>query len=89
VLEALAAGVPVAVTPVVSEGLPLEVAPAVKVAASAAEFAEVVVALLGLAPTARRTLADQAPLQRLSWSERLAPVSDLVAQAASRRRARR
>jgi sugar transferase (PEP-CTERM/EpsH1 system associated) len=89
VLEAIAAGVPVAVTPVVSEGLPPEALPAVMVATTATEFARAVVALLGLAPAARRAIAEQASLQRLLWSERLAPVAGLVARAAATRRAPR
>jgi sugar transferase (PEP-CTERM/EpsH1 system associated) len=83
VLEAAAAGLPTVATPVVSDGLPAEVLPAVRTAGTAAEFATAVVGLLALRPEERRAVSALANLQPLSWPERLAPVLEIVAAAAA------
>jgi sugar transferase (PEP-CTERM/EpsH1 system associated) len=83
VLEAVSAGVPVVATPVVSDGLPAEVLPAVRTAGTATDFAAAVVGLLALRPEARRAISALANLQPLSWPERLAPVSEIVTAAAA------
>jgi sugar transferase (PEP-CTERM/EpsH1 system associated) len=83
VLEAVAAGVPAIATPVVSDGLPAEVLPAVRTAGTAAEFAAAVVGLLALHPEERRAISALANLRPLSWPERLAPVSEILAAAAA------
>jgi hypothetical protein len=75
--------VPVVATPVVSDGLPAEVLPAVRTAGTATDFAAAVVGLLALRPEARRAISALANLQPLSWPERLAPVSEIVTAAAA------
>jgi sugar transferase (PEP-CTERM/EpsH1 system associated) len=83
VLEALAAGLPVVATHQVFEGLPLDVRDACSVADSADEFADDVLALLGLSGSARRAVAGQADLSALSWAHQLAPVYEILAAAAA------
>ncbi|MBM3777368.1 MAG: TIGR03087 family PEP-CTERM/XrtA system glycosyltransferase [Acidimicrobiia bacterium] len=83
VLEAVAAGLPCVVTPAVDAGLPAEVRPACRVADEPQTFARSLVALLRLAPEARRDLAAQADLAHLSWTERLAPLLPLLRPAIS------
>jgi polysaccharide biosynthesis protein PslH len=82
VLEAVAAGLPTVITPVVSEGLPAEVMPAVRVASSAEPFATAVVDMLALSPDDRRRLAGSAGLDGLTWTARLAPLTDILSDAA-------
>ena len=82
VLEALAAGLPVVVTPQVFEGLPDEAHEACRVADAAADFARHTLALLGLPAAARRAVAERADLSALSWSHQLAPLYDILAAAA-------
>jgi glycosyltransferase involved in cell wall biosynthesis len=82
VLEALAAGLPVVVTPVVHEGLPAEVTGAVESAADAPAFAAAIVKLLALTPRERRTIAVRADITALSWERRLALLRSRLAAAA-------
>jgi polysaccharide biosynthesis protein PslH len=82
VLEAAAAGLPSIVTPAVWNGLPPEVLPACRRAESADDFAAAVIAVLSLAPHARRRRAAQAQVADLAWSTRLAPLVDLLESAA-------
>lgn len=69
VLEALAAALPVVVTPSVWAGLPTEAQPGCVVANTADEFAAAVVRLLDDSPAERRHKASAARLDRLTWSE--------------------
>ena len=82
VLEAVAAGLPVVVTQAVWDGLPPDVFPACRLAASAESFARTVVELLSLSPVERRRMAARARLGGLAWPLRLAPLMELVESAA-------
>jgi sugar transferase (PEP-CTERM/EpsH1 system associated) len=82
VLEAVAAGLPVVVTPVVMAGLPAEIAHACVVASSAPEFAASILSLLNRSPIERRALAERAELETLSWHHRLAPAVEILEAAA-------
>ncbi|MEO7271857.1 MAG: TIGR03087 family PEP-CTERM/XrtA system glycosyltransferase [Vicinamibacterales bacterium] len=82
VLEALAAGLPCVVTPQVLEGLPEAVRPGCRVATQPAEFARALIELLELPAAERRATAAAAELSRLGWGQQLAPMLDLVRQAA-------
>ena len=82
VLEAVAASLPVVVTPAVWDGLPEEVWPACRRAESAAEFAGTLIELLSLTPAARRRVAAGARLAGLGWPRRLAPLMTLIERAA-------
>jgi len=84
VLEAVAAGLPVVVTPVVSEGVPPEVRPACVVADGPEAFAEALVRLLGRAPEERRRLASRADVISISWDRRLAGLQETLAGAIRR-----
>ena len=86
VLEAVAAGLPVVVTPQVHEGLPEEVLPACRLAAHGPEFAAAVVELLGQPSQARRAVAAGADLNALAWETRLAPLRGLLNAAVKGRR---
>ena len=88
VLEAIASGLPTVVTPAVSSGLPMEAAAACRVAAEPAPFAAAILDLLNLAPAERRAVAMRANLSALTWSERLAPLVEMVEEAAAPRIAR-
>jgi glycosyltransferase involved in cell wall biosynthesis len=81
VLEALAAGLPVVVTPNVLEGLPLEARPGCIEAADAEAFASAVLRTLALSPEDRRRRAAKAQLAGLSWTERLRPVETILKTA--------
>lgn len=81
VLEAVAAGLPVVVTPVVSEGLPPAVAPATEVASSPDAFAEAVLRLFAQSPAERRALAARAALETLTWPARLARLAPIFKAA--------
>ena len=83
VLEAVAAGLPVVVTPVVADGLPAEVMPACVVGDTAAHFAAHVLDLLAAPPAGRRAMAAAASLAPLGWSERLAPLQGILKAAAA------
>jgi sugar transferase (PEP-CTERM/EpsH1 system associated) len=82
VLEAVAAGLPVVVTPVVAEGLPSQILPGCQVADDATSFADAIVTKLALSPAERRSAAARADLRPLAWPARLGPLIDLL-QAAS------
>jgi len=83
VLEAVAAGLPVVVTPIVMAGLPSEVAGACTVAATAPDFAASIVHLLECTPAERRAIAERADVAALSWTECLAPAVCLIEAAAN------
>ena len=82
VLEAVAAGLPAVVTPVVLEGVPPEVRPACVEAADASAFADALVTLLNLSPTERRGRAASADVGSLSWERRLQGVDEILRNAA-------
>jgi sugar transferase (PEP-CTERM/EpsH1 system associated) len=88
VLEAIAAGLPAVVTSEVTGGLPPELNAACRVADSPESFARETLSLLALSGRERRAVAAQADLRALSWDARLAPLHEILAAAASQRRAR-
>ncbi len=81
VLEAVAAGLPCVVTRQVAEGLPPEVAPACRTAASSQEFAALLVEQLGRTPVERRAQAARANLRPVAWPTRLKPLMPLLEAA--------
>ncbi len=81
VLEALAAGLPTVVTPVVMDGLPSVVSPACDVAGIAGEFADAVNRLLAMPPHDRRARAASVDLDSLSWRGQLAGLQDILTDA--------
>jgi sugar transferase (PEP-CTERM/EpsH1 system associated) len=84
VLEAVAAGLPTVVTPIVSEGLPPVVLSACRVAGTPQAFADAVLRYLESTPEQRRALALSVDFSPLSWDRTLAPVYEILAKAASR-----
>jgi sugar transferase (PEP-CTERM/EpsH1 system associated) len=84
VLEALAAGTPMVVTPVVHSGLPDYIAAGCATAATPREFADAIVSLLQQTPEARRVRATAVDLQPLSWSGPRQQFVDVVRAAAAR-----
>jgi polysaccharide biosynthesis protein PslH len=82
VLEAVAAGLPVVVTPAVYEGLPDAVRPACRVASSAADFASAIRDLLRLSREDLRALASRASIETLTWEDCLEPLGGILARAA-------
>jgi sugar transferase (PEP-CTERM/EpsH1 system associated) len=84
VLEAVAAGLPAVVTPLVLEGVPTEIRRACVVGGGAAAFAEALVAILSQTPRERRDLAGRADVAGLSWARQLAPLEGLLRQAVQR-----
>lgn len=89
VLEAVAAGLPVVVTPNLVEALPEQVRPAVRAAATPAELADAIVRLLDLPPEERRALARRADVASLTWERQLHPVGALLEEAVQAGRRRR
>jgi sugar transferase (PEP-CTERM/EpsH1 system associated) len=85
VLEAIAAGLPTVVTPVVAEGLPAEAAEACRTAGSPDAFAAAIVDLFGRPPDERRAIAARADLTRLGWREQLSPLAAIAGEALGRR----
>jgi len=85
VLEALAAGLPVVTTGPVSRGLPDSVRAGCIETADADGFAAAVIRLLDLPPDERRTMASKARLQDLSWENQLAPLEQILKDAAATR----
>jgi sugar transferase (PEP-CTERM/EpsH1 system associated) len=83
VLEALAAGLPTVVTPVVADGLPDEALRGCRIAETADLFAGAIVETLALSAAARAAIAESANLRSLSWSARLQPLANLLREAAS------
>ena len=71
VLEALAAGLPVVITPQVSAGLPERARNGCMVVSSPEEFAAAVLELLAATPEQRRHRAESAKLDQLTWSVQL------------------
>jgi sugar transferase (PEP-CTERM/EpsH1 system associated) len=84
VMEAVAAGLPVVITPVVEEGLPGEIKAACTTAATEVAFSEAVVRLLGATQQARDEIVARSSLDGLSWQRRLAPMRGLLEEAAGR-----
>jgi polysaccharide biosynthesis protein PslH len=84
VLEAVAAGLPVVVTPTVLEGVPDEFRPACTVAGDAAAFAGALSDLLGQSAGERRQLAARADVGSVSWARCLAPIEQLLGDAIRR-----
>jgi glycosyltransferase involved in cell wall biosynthesis len=84
VLEAVAAGLPTVVTPIVSEGVPSLVLPACRVAGSPHAFADAVLTYLEWTPKQRRALALGVDFGSLSWDRTLAPVHEILTRALPR-----
>jgi sugar transferase (PEP-CTERM/EpsH1 system associated) len=82
VLEALAAGLPVVVTPAVLDGLPQTARAGCRTAADPALFADALLDLLRSTPETRRREALRAELDDMTWSERLRPLKGIIAAAA-------
>jgi sugar transferase (PEP-CTERM/EpsH1 system associated) len=82
VLEAIAARLPVVVTPAVLDGLPKQAKSACMWASSPEDFAAFVIALLGQSGEDRRQLADSADLSGLDWSAQLGGLERLLKAAA-------
>lgn len=82
VLEALAAELPVVLTPQVAEGLPAQVLSACAVANTPHDFAHGVSQMLALSAGQRRDLARRADFSALSWPVRLAPMLGALKDAA-------
>jgi sugar transferase (PEP-CTERM/EpsH1 system associated) len=82
VLEAVASGLPAVITPVVASGLPPEILPACTTAGDPAAFAAAILALLEESADSRRARANRADLAAITWSRRLAPIADLLTEAA-------
>jgi sugar transferase (PEP-CTERM/EpsH1 system associated) len=85
VLEALAAELPVVVTPAVADGLPPGVMPGCIVAGDDGESAEAILSLLALSATERRAMAGRADLSELGWATQLAPLVPILTAAALRK----
>jgi sugar transferase (PEP-CTERM/EpsH1 system associated) len=85
VLEAVAAGLPVVVTPATAVGIPDEIRAACEIAAEPGAFAEALVNLLGREPGDRRAIVERADVSALSWTRRLSRLRPLLEQAASTR----
>ena len=83
VLEALAAGLPVVVTPAVLNGLPPVAQRRCLTASDPAAFAQGVIHLLQLSPDERRQRAGAASLDSLRWSEQLRDLEGLLRAASN------
>jgi glycosyltransferase involved in cell wall biosynthesis len=83
VLEALAAGLPTVITPVVADGLPAEALRGCRVAETPQLFAAAIVETLALPAAARAAVAASADFRSLTWSARLQPLRNLLLEAAS------
>jgi sugar transferase (PEP-CTERM/EpsH1 system associated) len=84
VLEAVACGLPTVATSQVLEGLPDQVRSACRSADLPGAFAEETLALLAMSGSDRRAIAEGADLAGLSWHNQLAPLYDILANAATR-----
>ena len=82
VLEALAAGLPVVVTPAVLAGLPPSARAGCVAAETADAFAEATLELLQQSPDFRRRTAVASGIAEMSWSSQLTGVGDVLRQAA-------
>jgi polysaccharide biosynthesis protein PslH len=79
VIEALAAGLPVVVTPVVSKGLPAEALPGcLQPAEDPDEFAKAVLDLLAKSPAERRQRAAAARLESLAWTQQIKSLKQIL-----------
>lgn len=83
VLEGLAAGLPVVVTPDVAGGLPAELLAGCAVCAGADAWVAQLRQWLDLAPPERRALAARAPLDSCGWDRRLAELRSVFETAAA------
>ena len=81
VLEAVAAGLPVVVTPLVLDGVPAEIRPACTTARTASDFADALVDLLGRSPAERREIAGHADTASMTWERRLAGLEPMLRAA--------
>ncbi len=81
VLEAVAAGLPVVVTPVVLNGVPTEVRPACSCAEDAGSFADAVTRLLDLPPPTRRAHATTVDIAVIAWERRLERLREIMETA--------
>jgi sugar transferase (PEP-CTERM/EpsH1 system associated) len=88
VLEALAAKLPVVITPQVSAGLPVHARAGCVVATSPAEFAAAVLQFLAATPEQRRHHAESARLNQLTWSVQLEPLEPILRGEAAKQRLR-
>jgi sugar transferase (PEP-CTERM/EpsH1 system associated) len=84
VIEALASGLPVVVTPAVLDGLPPEAALGCVLAQDPDDFARGVIDLLALSPERRRQEASKASLEGLTWSAQTVPLEAILTEAAAR-----
>jgi sugar transferase (PEP-CTERM/EpsH1 system associated) len=82
VLEAIAAGLPVVVSPTVSAGLPDEVKGACLVRDSDEAVADALLELLDATPCDRQRRVAQANLEPLTWSRQLQPLPGILYKAA-------
>jgi len=81
VLEAVAARLPTVVTPNIMASLPEAVASACVAAEGAPALADAIIALLNCSPGERRTIAERAHVDELSWQQQLGPISGLLREA--------
>jgi glycosyltransferase involved in cell wall biosynthesis len=86
VLEAVAAGLPMLVTPAVDMGLPGQVRRACLVASDIEAYASSVLALLELMPEGRRRVAECADLSQLGWRDCLSDLLPILQEAVSVRK---
>ena len=85
-LEAIAAGLPIVITPAVAGGLPA-IGEAAAIADQPHDFALHVIAALDLSPPSRRARAATADLGRLNWAQTLFPLWTLIECASTKSRA--
>ena len=86
-LEAIAAGLPIVITPAVAGGLPPQAAVAARVAETPADFAAQIVDLLSKSATERRAIASRSDFTALTWARTLAPLASILESAAAPSRA--
>jgi sugar transferase (PEP-CTERM/EpsH1 system associated) len=80
-LEAIAAGLPIVVTPAVAGGLPTAVSGSTSVADNPSQFAKCLVDILALSPASRRSLAMSSDLRQLRWDQTLQPLAAIFDDA--------
>lgn len=85
VLEAVAAGLPTVVTPLVLEGVPPEVRAGCIPAQTVEAFAAAIIEVLELPAASRRQLAESTDSQSISWGRRLDRVQQITMAAADAR----
>ena len=81
VLEALAAGLPVVVTPAVVDGLPAEARAGCRLATTAGEFTAQTLSLLALSGVERRVIAAHADMRALECPQQLAGLVDILSES--------